>query len=71
MKKTFEYYLSLIENQIGISMLSWQEEALRMIYENKSDYYISRARGCGRTVFKKAAKLLEEFKKEIENGDNE
>ena len=60
---TFEDYLYFIENELGISMLYWQKECLRMIYENKP-YDIPGGRGCGRTVFKKAAKLLEELKKE-------
>ena len=61
--KTFEDYLAFIENQLGIYLLSWQKEALRIAYENKPYYYISPGRFCGRTVFKKATKLLEEIKK--------
>ena len=62
--KTFEDCLIFIENQLGAPLLIWQKEVLRMIYENKPDCYRLPGRGCGRTVFKKAAKLLEEIKKE-------
>lgn len=62
--KTCEDCLDFIENQLGIHLLTWQKEALRMIYENNPCEYRLPGRGCGRTVFKKATKLLEEMKKE-------
>lgn len=65
--KAFEDCLAFIEDQLGVYLLDWQKESLRMIYENKSYYFISGGRCCGRTIFKKAAELLEEMKKENDN----
>lgn len=61
--KTFEDCLAFIENQLGVHLLLWQKEALRLIYENKRFYLIPNTRG-GKTTFVKAAQLLEEIKKE-------
>ena len=58
--KTFEDCVVFIENQLGLCLLAWQKESLRMIYENKPCYFLP-GRGCGLTVFNKAAKLLEEL----------
>lgn len=61
--KTFEDCLAFIENQLGVHLLLWQKEALRLIYEHERFYLIPNAR-CGKAIFVKAAQLLKEINKE-------
>lgn len=64
--KTFENFLSFVERELGIYLLSWQKDVLQNIYENQPVYYRP-ARGMGMTTLEKAVLLLAEFKKENEN----
>ncbi len=58
MKKSFETYLSFIENELGVQLLCWQKTALRAIYDG---YYphISNIRN-GKVMMYQATKLLSE-----------
>lgn len=64
MTMTFRECVILIEKQLGLRLLDWQIDALQMMYENEPFYCYPRNRGCGITLFKKAAKLLEEIKEQ-------
>lgn len=66
MAKTFEECIILIEHLLGIHLLSWQEEILRAIYEDRPIYYRP-ARGVGITTLDQAIFALMLLKGEYEN----
>lgn len=57
MDKTFEDYLSFIEDELGIQLLDWQKEFLQQIYNGKTPYYMP-GRAIGRKTVGKAEKIL-------------
>ena len=58
MKKSFETYLTFIENELGVQLLCWQKMALRAIYDGHYPY-ISSVRG-GKVIMERAAEMLAE-----------
>lgn len=58
MKKSFETYLALIENELDVKLLRWQKAVLESIYNGYCPH-ISCVRG-GKTVMGWAAELLAE-----------
>lgn len=58
-KPTFEDYIDLIENKMGLKLMYWQKEMLRRL-ANEERVYISQR--YGKTVFMEAAKILQELK---------
>lgn len=57
--ETFEDYISYIEDELGVQLLTWQKEAL--YYYCKHPYaYIYVPKASGRTILKRAIKLLDE-----------
>lgn len=65
--KTYEDCLAFIENELGLKLLTCQKKMLQKLYKNEH-YYFLPGRDYGRTIFLTAAKLLEEIKKENNNG---
>lgn len=57
--KTFEDCLSYIENELGVQLLDWQKEALYYYHEHLYTY-IHLPKASGKTVLKRAIKLLDE-----------
>lgn len=61
---SFEDFLAYTEQQLGVQLLAWQKEVLKMIYENKDGCLYIMPRRCGMTILRDAASLLEEIVKE-------
>lgn len=59
----FEDYLECIECQLGLRLLDFQKEFLRLLCENEHLYYIP-SRHFGRTHLMRAIESLEELLKE-------
>ena len=58
MKKSFEEYITFIENELGVKLLCWQKMALEAIYKGHCPY-ISGVR-CGKVIMERAAEMLKE-----------
>lgn len=59
-KPTFEDALAFIQDKLGISLMQYQIEFLRAMYENK-EYYYAPIHRCGKEVTMEGIKLLSEF----------
>lgn len=62
-KYTFEEYLSFVEGELGIQLLSWQKLVLQKIYNGEYGYYMP-GRTTGRVITYEASKRLKELMKE-------
>lgn len=58
MKKPFETYLTFIENELGVSLMSWQISVLYQIYNGQCPMYVN-TRG-GKETLLRAVRILKE-----------
>ena len=57
-KRTFEQYLSFIENTLDVKLLDWQKTILRSIYNGERPIFTGFR--SGKTVLYKSARMLKE-----------
>ena len=57
MKKPFEVYLALIENELGYTLFDWQKDTLRSFCDG-APVYCHCARGCGMMALDRAIIIL-------------
>lgn len=57
MVKDFETCLAFIESELGVRLLPYQKEILKMIYEDKQIYYMP-ARGSNKRILAQSIGLL-------------
>ena len=59
MRRPFEAYITLIENEFGVQLFDWQKDVLRHIYDGNLGR-LCFGRQCGITLLTRAALILYE-----------
>lgn len=68
-KPTYEDALLFIENELGIQLLQFQKEFLRMMFEKETSYFVP-SRFCGRRLYLENFKLINQLLTKENDNDN-